>query len=410
MTILLHALICASYLLVAVATAIVLPEVAEWLPEAASPYIGGLLFLIAAIAHTVFAQSEHQRRLGARVEAMRDGQQRLATALTQAQGEANRLREALDTAGREGEQRVSQVVSEVRVLQDLVEKFYRADPARAAAAAMGSRPRLVAIGGGGSVASTPHWQSGEQETLDEVAVLDLIHEALRLDRVDVYLQPVVSLPQRKLRYHECYTRIRARDGRIVMPNQYISIAEQHGLVATIDNMLLFRCVQLVRHTQRRNYKTAFFCNISNKTLSDRTFFRDFIDFVTENAELAPQLVFEFHQADIAHADDEALDGLQRLAGLGFRFSLDQVTHLRFDTAALARRNFRFVKVDADRLLNPTQKTDLDPRDLKALLDRHEIDLIVEKIENEQQLLELLDFRVDYGQGYLFGEPRLARDL
>ena len=38
-----------------------------------------------------------------------------------------------------------------------------------------------------------------------------------------------------------------------------------------------------------------------------------------------------------------------------------------------------------------------------------VDLIVEKIETEQMLVELLDYDIDFGQGYLFGEPRLSQD-
>ena len=37
-----------------------------------------------------------------------------------------------------------------------------------------------------------------------------------------------------------------------------------------------------------------------------------------------------------------------------------------------------------------------------------MNLIVEKIETEPDLLEILDLQVDYGQGYLFGEPQSAR--
>ncbi|MSO89425.1 MAG: EAL domain-containing protein [Rhodospirillaceae bacterium] len=47
--------------------------------------------------------------------------------------------------------------------------------------------------------------------------------------------------------------------------------------------------------------------------------------------------------------------------------------------------------------------------LKAALDRHGIDLIVEKVESEKTLVELLDFQIDFGQGYLFGEPRVSKD-
>ena len=38
-----------------------------------------------------------------------------------------------------------------------------------------------------------------------------------------------------------------------------------------------------------------------------------------------------------------------------------------------------------------------------------MDLIVENVETEQALIEILDFNIDLGQGFLFGEPRLSKD-
>ncbi len=50
----------------------------------------------------------------------------------------------------------------------------------------------------------------------------------------------------------------------------------------------------------------------------------------------------------------------------------------------------------------------DPKLLKRTLDSYAIDLIVERIETEAMLLEVLDLHVDFGQGFLFGEPRIAK--
>jgi cyclic-di-GMP phosphodiesterase TipF (flagellum assembly factor) len=102
--------------------------------------------------------------------------------------------------------------------------------------------------------------------------------------------------------------------------------------------------------------------------------------------------------------------LERLARRGFRFSMDQVTDLSLDTDALAERQFRFIKVDAQRLLQAVHDpaSPLDLRRFKASLDRNGIDLVVERIENEDTLRELLDYPIDFGQGYLFGEPRIAK--
>ncbi len=50
-------------------------------------------------------------------------------------------------------------------------------------------------------------------------------------------------------------------------------------------------------------------------------------------------------------------------------------------------------------------SEIDGGDLRSMLKRHHIELIVEKVETGDNLGELLDFGIRYGQGYLFGEPR-----
>tara|TARA_A100001037_G_scaffold35784_2_gene27825 strand:- start:2739 stop:3338 length:600 start_codon:yes stop_codon:yes gene_type:complete len=198
---------------------------------------------------------------------------------------------------------------------------------------------------------------------------------------------------------------------VIGPGQYIGVAEREGMVSAIDNMLLFRYVQLIRRTQRRSCDTAFFCNISRESLADTSFIGYFVDFVSENPDLAPKLFFEFGQADIETAPPATIGNLARLADLGFRFSLDQVTNLNLDIQGLSAKNFRFVKVDADFLLSPQQggSGDIARQDIKSMLDRDGLDLIVEKVENEKQVVELLDYQIDGGQGYLFGELRLSRN-
>ncbi len=55
------------------------------------------------------------------------------------------------------------------------------------------------------------------ETLGEPELLETIRASLEENRVDLYLQPIVSLPQRKLRFYEALSRLRAEDGTVIMP-------------------------------------------------------------------------------------------------------------------------------------------------------------------------------------------------
>jgi cyclic-di-GMP phosphodiesterase TipF (flagellum assembly factor) len=87
-----------------------------------------------------------------------------------------------------------------------------------------------------------------------------------------------------------------------------------------------------------------------------------------------------------------------------------VTDLRIEPRELANRGFRFIKIQAALLLNragPTA-TDIHPADLSDLVGRFGIDLIAEKIESEGSVVDLLDYDVRFGQGFLFSPPRPVR--
>ena len=84
--------------------------------------------------------------------------------------------------------------------------------------------------------------------------------------------------------------------------------------------------------------------------------------------------------------------------------------LRLEPNELANRGFRYVKVNVNLLLNTSRPapTDIRPGDLSDLLGRFGIDLIVDRIDNEDSVMELLDHDVRYGQGPLFSLPRPVR--
>ncbi len=408
MSILIHAIIAACYTVLALASALLLPQLLPPVTQLHGTVAAIVLMLGGVALQFSLVLRRRSREHAFQIEDIRRQTRQLAEDLLETQTQSLHWRQAAEQMGRAGEQRVSKVISEVKVLQGLIETFADQQAKLAAAASNGSGPQLVAVEGGKSAERPP--MPPVEEMAEDEKLLKTLRQALRSDRVDVYLQPIVSLPQRKTRFYECYTRIRSEDGTVIGPGSYIGLAEREGLVSAIDNMMLFRCVQLIRRTRGRNYDVSFFCNISGDSLDDPRFIGDFVDFVADNPELAPNIYFEIGQAELDNAPRESIDNLIRLSELGFRFSLDQVTHLNLNFSGLVARGFRYVKVDARFLLGSATdiKSDIAVDDIKTQLDRYGLNMIVEKIENEEDLIELLDFEVDYGQGYLFGEPRLSR--
>ena len=240
--------------------------------------------------------------------------------------------------------------------------------------------------------------------------LDTIRDAVEADRIEIYLQPIVALPQRKVRFYEATARLRTLAGAIVHPSDFVPLAETSALMPKIDNRFMFRCIAAVRQLTRKNQDVGVFCSFSQRTLADADQFPQFLDFMAANRALASSLVPQFSQAAMRTMGAREYDTLAALIEHGFHFCMSDVTSLRLEPNKLARHGFRYVKMRADVLLNTARHApgDIEPSELCDLLARFRIALIVDGIEDEGSIIELLDHDVRYGQGALFSLPRPVR--
>ncbi|MGL9623384.1 EAL domain-containing protein [Bradyrhizobium sp. U531] len=245
---------------------------------------------------------------------------------------------------------------------------------------------------------------------NQTQLLATLRNAIDENRIDIFLQPMVTLPQRKVRFYEAVTRLRDERDQLIAAEEFISIAEASGLIGRIDNMVMLRCVQVLRRLMVRNKDVGVFCNVAASTLGNSTTFAQCLDFLEANRALAPSLVLEFKQSTFRNLGPAETENLAALAQRGFRFSIDHVTDLRIEPRELADRGVRFIKVPASLLLDPRQASasDIHPSDLSDLLGRFGIDLIAERIEGERAVVDLLDYDVRFGQGFLFAPPRPLR--
>ena len=259
-------------------------------------------------------------------------------------------------------------------------------------------------------ASTPAAAAETMPSRSNGQTLAAVRGAVEENRLDIYLQPLVTLPQRKVRYYEAVTRLRDDKDQLIAAEDFIGVAEAAGLIGRIDHMVMLRCVQVLRRLMVRNKEVGVFCNVAASTLSNTAMFSQCLDFLDANRALAPSFVLEFKQATFRNLGPTETEHLASLAQRGYRFSIDHVTDLRFEPRELADRGVRFIKVPAALLLDPklNSASDIHPSDLSDLLGRFGIDLIAEKIEGERSVVDLLDFDVRFGQGFLFAPPRPLR--
>jgi cyclic-di-GMP phosphodiesterase TipF (flagellum assembly factor) len=360
-----------------------------------------LQILISAQIHASYLRRKDRRIAKREISALRQAGFEFSRALDDTRAKMDEMKSAIEAKATAQSRKI---ISELQVLESLMKEF-AARIAEKAKETVVVEEELPFERRAADSART------YLDTLGQSDLLEIIRASLEENRVDLYLQPIVTLPQRKLRYYEALSRLRAEDGSVIMPAQYMKVAAPVGLMSVVDNLLLFRCVQIVRRMIQKSREIGVFCNISGDTLADAEFFPQFLEYMHHNRDLAGQIVFEFGQDAVLKAGAKGEENLSYLASLGFALSMDHVDTLALDFGKIHRLGFRYIKVRAETLVNGMVGAGaaVTAEDLKKLLARHGLNLIAERVEDEKTVVQLLDFNVDFGQGYLFGEPRAVRD-
>ncbi len=387
------ALLAGAYILTGLLMAALVWRAGPMWASAAGVVLGAVGVLLGL--HDLIARHASIGAFGRELSRLREAHLILAD---QVEGTRAAMGGLADRVHAETSEQAQALTSEVRMLEALVERMGEDLDARL---------------------STPHPAHAQGRDRQADALLQTIREALAANRVDLYLQPVVSLPQRRTVFYEGFSRLRNETGRVLMPAEYLRVAEPEGLISAIDNLLLFRAVQIVRRLAKQDRKVGIFCNISQASLGDERFFPQFLDFLGKNRDLSGSLIFELGLGAFRERGALEARNMAKLADLGFRFSIDKVSDLELDFADLSRADVKFIKIAADVLLTKLLDgegragsralRDLHAADFSALTRRYGVEAIAEKVETERQVIDILELDLAYGQGHLFGEPRAIKE-
>ncbi len=234
--------------------------------------------------------------------------------------------------------------------------------------------------------------------------------------LEVHLQPVVSLPQRKVVSYEAVARLRVAgggelpSGTLLAPESFLPILERHGRTTDLDRRMLQRTATVARHLAGRGSRAAVAYGLSPLSLFEPGFLRSLGRLVADEPDLAGRLVVALPQTSWRSLDAEQAGALGELRGL-IGFTLDRPVDLRLDPSALADRGVGQVKVPADMLLRPGAQEalpDIALEDLVAALDRAGIQLVADRVERETDVPDLIDLNVPRAQGTVFAPARAVR--
>lgn len=247
----------------------------------------------------------------------------------------------------------------------------------------------------------------EDITPNDFMIRESVHRALEYNRLDVFMQPIVTLPQRRTQFYELYGRLRVAAGVYAEAREYLKITQEEHIVSHLDTLLLSGALKILRTHQRRSEEDArFFLNVRPFTLRSPVFMDHLLPLLSKHREIAQTLIFEMRFSDfltLSPAEQKILVGLRQI---GCGLSVDHFHYIPEDVGNFRRLGINYIKLDADLILEAGRSEDGFSNVLthKHNLEVNGIDIIVQKIEDKDALLEILDYDIKFGQGFLFGRP------
>lgn len=242
------------------------------------------------------------------------------------------------------------------------------------------------------------------------ARLAALAEAITSRRVDLLLEPILGLEDHRPRYYTVHVRPRTASGAALASGNLLQELRDTGLLPVLDQTRIARIAEVARRLADRGKSGSVFSEFSSESLGNDQFLTDFAKAYHERDGLSDQLVLSFAQSDVRALTPRDWSTIRDMCDLGFRFALQDVTDLDMDFARARDHGFDFITLDADVFLNglPSPGGVVPVADLCRYLAGLGLTLIVSHINDEAKLARIFGFGALYGQGQLFGGPRLLK--
>jgi diguanylate cyclase (GGDEF)-like protein len=239
-------------------------------------------------------------------------------------------------------------------------------------------------------------------------LLSLLHKALDEDLFELYAQPIVplSVPAQGL-HLEVLLRLRDAEGQMVSPALFIPLAEQQGLMGTIDRRVIRLVLQqLAQSPLQLDRLDKIAINLSGPSLSDP----ELLPYIQQQLELyripAGKICFEITETAAITNMAAAKRFIDSLRQIGCRFALDDFGVGMSSFAYLKHLPVDYLKIDGSFVKAMTQNA-TDAVMVRAMADiarSLQIQTIAEFVPDEATCVLLRSIGVHYGQGYGLGKP------
>ena len=248
----------------------------------------------------------------------------------------------------------------------------------------------------------------------ETALREQLGQALEHDEMRVHYQPIVDLASGAVLGVEALARWQRPDGTVLMPDEFIPLAEESGLILPIGAWILERACQDARAWQTRHELPGLFIsvNLSARQFGDRGLDERITGALTASGLDPSALILEITESVLMQTGAATVARLTELRRLGIRLALDDFGTGYSSLSYLEQFPVDILKIDRSFVARMGEKG-FRPVIARAVVQLGKglgLDVVAEGIERPDQAVVLRRLGCSRGQGNLYAEPLAAEDV
>ncbi len=249
-----------------------------------------------------------------------------------------------------------------------------------------------------------------EQTENERNIEKNIRQAIKDKRLYLDYQPQFDTKKQILRGFESLLRLKALNGNVISPGDFIPIAGQSDLILEIDdyvlNLAMTQFGEIARRARKNKIPFSISVNISGKHILKNSFITE-LEAIMEKHSFPPEcLEIEISESTLNQDFEEAVNTLKELNKIGVAIALDDFGTGLASLTNLIHLPINLLKIDKsyiDALFHNQNAHDY----IDAIITMGHFlhcDIISEGVETEEQLSVLSNSRCDYIQGFVLGKP------
>ncbi|USX19268.1 EAL domain-containing protein [Oxalobacteraceae bacterium OTU3REALA1] len=234
-----------------------------------------------------------------------------------------------------------------------------------------------------------------------------LRSALALDEFILHFQPIMDIGTRRLHAMEVLLRWRRDDAELVMPDSFIPLIEENGLIVPVGEWVIRQaCVQSMTWQREGLVPVPLAVNLSPRQFMHRGLVESIRRILDETGIDPSLLEFEITETALMQHGEHTLDILGQINAMGIRLSIDDFGTGYSSLAYLKR--FPVKKIKIDRAFIKDLEDSAEDRAIVAaiiaLSDSLQLSVVAEGVETEGQYALLQRNGCQFAQGYLFSPP------